>query len=140
MTENATENVNVINPPLIENENDDVTGDDLQIFDLMHESLESLEDRFVEYIDNPTTDEFKKFEELMSEYIKLARDIKNMAKSMIPKSERPSKINKLINDDQIQKPDEILPGVEKLDVILPGVKKPKIKVRASKVPKLNVQV
>lgn len=88
MTDIKSEDLNKI-----DNVNNTETDDEnsLQIFDLMHESLDALESNFVDYIENPTYEEFKKFDELMSEFIKLSRDIKNMAKSMLPKTDRNTK-------------------------------------------------
>ena len=73
-----------------EDEGDD---DALQIFSVMHDSIDALEDRFVKFIDNPTKDEHKEFDDLVKDFITLARDLKNMAKTILPASDKKTKLS-----------------------------------------------
>lgn len=72
---------------------DEEEGDDgdMAIFDIMHDAVDALSERFQMFIDNPTPEEHKKFDDLVKEFISLARDLKNLSKSVLPPQEKPKK-------------------------------------------------
>ena len=76
---------------------DEGDEDALQIFAVMHDSIDALEDRFVEFVDNPTVDKHKEFDDLVKEFISLSRDLKNMAKSILPASDKKKKDKPVLN-------------------------------------------
>ena len=65
--------------------------EDNDLFEVLYKSVEGLEDRFDSYYENPTPESFNEFNGLITEIIGLFRDIKNMAKKMLPASERPKR-------------------------------------------------
>ena len=66
-------------------------GDETAVFQLMHESVDVLEERFNEFVKNPTADCHKEFNNVVAEFISLARELKNMAKAVLPASEKIAK-------------------------------------------------
>lgn len=79
----------VLSPVNSEDEGDD--NDMFQIFDIMHSSIEGLKEKFTTFYDEPSKTNFAEFDDLIVDFIALARDLKNMTKSLIPASEKEKK-------------------------------------------------
>lgn len=60
-----------------------------QIFDILHLSVDNLHERFEDFYENPNKDKYLEFETVITEFITLARDLKNNTKSLLPASEKP---------------------------------------------------
>lgn len=71
---------------------DEVEGDDStsQIFDVMRESIDMLQDKFNIFFEKPDRDKFIEFEMITMDYIMLVRSLKNIAKSLLPQTDKPT--------------------------------------------------
>ena len=74
--------------PDSEEEQTEPEDDLFEIFDVLHNSIDHLQDRFQIFLDKPDVAHHAEFDKLIVEFIQLARELKNMTKSMLPKSER----------------------------------------------------
>lgn len=72
-------------------EGEDEGDDEMIIFDILRESLDGLEAKFSSYYENPTKDTFVEFDQLVKEIIDLFRKLKNVAKTLLPLSEKPKR-------------------------------------------------
>lgn len=70
------------------NVNEDDEEDIEKIFEVMHHSVDSLHNRFEAFYDDPSKEKFHEYDELIKEYISVIRELKNMAKSLLPKSDK----------------------------------------------------
>lgn len=77
----------------IQNESENDGDDMMQIFNIMHSSIDKLQERFANYYDEPTKEKYEEFDTLIVEFIALSRDLKNISKSLLPKSDRKKKDN-----------------------------------------------
>lgn len=76
-------------PVISEDEGDD--DEMFQIFDIMHNSVEGMKEKFTAFYEQPNKTNYNEFDELIVEFISLARDLKNMTKSLLPPSEKEHK-------------------------------------------------
>lgn len=88
----------------VEDPNDQ--SDPSMIFEILHEALDNLQERFEEFIENPTPELHKEFESMAKEFIGLGRDLKNMTKSLLPASEKPKKNKKAPAKDEVEEESE----------------------------------
>lgn len=79
----ATENKH----DMIEEEDEQDENDEMQIFDILSQSVDALKERYILFIEKPTIENHKEFDDLIKEYINLIRDIKNMVKGVLSQNE-----------------------------------------------------
>lgn len=78
----------------------------MKVFDILHQSVDGLEDKFKIFYEEPTLDKHKEFEELLKEFIALARDLKNISKSMLPRQPPKRKNKKAADKEESDNNDE----------------------------------
>lgn len=94
------ENEKAVKPDEIVDESETDDEDPEIIFDILHEAIDGMKNKYNFFMDNPTMQNYNEFNELTSNLISLVRDLKNLSKSLLPKTEKPKK------EKQVEKPVE----------------------------------
>lgn len=91
----------------------------LYAFKLLRQSTDAMESTFIHFWENPNKNTHKEFNDLVKQFIDLARELKNISKELLPKSDKKS--------DDVE--EEKLDQDEKQNPTLETEQKPETKVK-----------
>lgn len=128
------EPIEIDQPSGYENDNDEYGEDTSKVFEILHNSVDGLQDKFDAFYDNPTIEQFNEFDVLIKEFIALTRDLKNLTKSLLPKTEKPKRTTTPPAKPTVMEPIVEEPSVVPTNIKSKGKRAKSLETQAVSVP------